>query len=479
MRNKGEKERRRSKGERERRRRGGGGGGVKEKKERRRREGEGGEMVEEERRGREENKEDWMFLNLVEPTAENITMTCEIPYLLVMMRSRAFAITFLMLYIYLWILCLIHNAEWTDKGTQFMVQEGALPEKHVVYFSDRVWKEKSERLILVWTPMFFQWFWTDVLAKQMKECAHACSVTSDKSRIQEADAVLFHIFDLWFWLGMPAYRDPSQIWVVWWAEPTTRVWPDLRRFRNTFNWTMTYRRDSTVEAPFAIAVPLTKEEMRANEIWYNSSFFNHMKHKVNNVSITNSDCYDEVQRYRLVEQLRQHVPVDFYGRCGNLSCPRDNAACNDKLRSYKFMIQFENSYCNDYISEKYWSSLSSENIPIVNWKKQQQNYPVIKHSYINIFDFPDIRSAAEYIQKVASDKDLYKSYFKWRTKYKIIQTGIWAQFCNLCDALHDRKRPAQVIRDLQVWLEDDTCRKGTPWAFLERRINRHIFDMGF
>lgn len=335
------------------------------------------------------------------------------------------------------------------------------PNRHVRYFPERQWIDKDERLILVWTPMFLQWFWADTLQKTMQDCARHCVITTDRSRIQEADAVLFHMFDLWFWLGMPTYRHPSQVWVIWCAEPPTRIWKDFRGFQYTFNWTMHYRRSSTVDAPFAIAAPLSRDEEQEAEAWFARDLWGILKQKVHDVSITNSDCYDEVQRYRLIEELRQHVPVDYYGRCGNLSCPRDNEECSTKLKRYKFMIQFENSYCDDYVSEKYWNSLLSLNVPIVNWKSQQQRYPVIPHSYINIFDFPDLKSAGEYIKKVASNETLYKSYFKWRTKFKVEHTGIWVQFCHLCDALHDSTRPAQVIRDLQAWVEDDSCEKGT------------------
>lgn len=394
-------------------------------------------------------------------------------------RGRRFAAIFLLLYIQVWMLCLIHNSTFTGNETSYLEAEVTKSQKHVIQFSNREWEDKPNRLILIWTPMFLKWNWVDILQQEIKKCEHACTITSDRSQIQEADAVLFHIFDLWFWLGMPKYRHPSQVWVVWWAEPATRVWPDLRRFQYTFNWTMNYRRDSTVDAAFGVAVPLSKEEKKEKEIWFNSEFFTSKKHKVNGVAITNSDCYDEVQRYRLVEELRQYVPVDFYGRCGNLSCPRDNEECNIKLESYKFMIQFENSYCDDYVSEKYWNSIQRGHIPIVNWKKQQLYYPVINHTFINIFDFPDIKSAAEYIKMVTLSDELYRSYFKWITEYKVVKSGIWAQFCNLCDALNDPKRPAQVIEDLQAWVEDDTCAKGTPWKFMERRINRHIFDMGF
>lgn len=373
-------------------------------------------------------------------------------------RRQMAAIVCMLLYIQMWLVCLIQNSAWTDNDPRYT--ENGSPNKHVQFFPEREWKVKEERLILVWTPMFLKWIWVDSLRDITRGCASRCAITTDRSRIQEVDAVLFHMFDLWFWLGMPRYRHPSQVWIIWCGEPPTRMWRDYRGYEYTFNWTMHYRRDSTIESPFAMAVPLPPEERREKEDSFNRYISEIIKEKVNNVAITNSDCYDEVQRYRLVDTLRQHVPVDFYGNCGNLSCPR-GLECNAKIRSYKFTIQFENSYCNDYITEKYWQALAYFTVPIVNWKPPQQRYPVIQHSYINVFDFPDLKSAAEYIKMVANNDTLYKGYFKWRTKYKLTDVSFLAPICYLCDALHDKTRPAQVIRDMQAWIEDDSCEKGT------------------
>lgn len=59
---------------------------------------------------------------------------------------------------------------------------------------------------------------------------------------------------------------------------------------------------------------------------------------------------------RLVAQMKRYLTIDVYGHCGTLQCPRDeHVKCLNMLSNeYKFYLAFENSLCQDYVTEKFF-----------------------------------------------------------------------------------------------------------------------------
>lgn len=111
------------------------------------------------------------------------------------------------------------------------------------------------------------------------------------------------------------------------------------------------------------------------------------------------------------------IPVHTYGECGTLSCAYGDSRCKDIFKTYKFIVAFENSCCGGYITEKFWNALAIYNaIPVVvGAPKKDYQKQAPPDSFIHADDFDSMADLADYILKVSRDRELYDTYFKWRT----------------------------------------------------------------
>ena len=74
----------------------------------------------------------------------------------------------------------------------------------------------------------------------------------------------------------------------------------------------------------------------------------------------------QARREKYVKQMKKSIDVDVYGKCGKLKCSRDNeTGCYQTLeQNYKFYLSFENSVCDDYVTEKFFNILDYNVIPV-------------------------------------------------------------------------------------------------------------------
>ncbi len=158
----------------------------------------------------------------------------------------------------------------------------------------------------------------------------------------------------------------------------------------------------------------------------------------------------------LVEQLKEYIPVDIYGACARLKCPRSNKACDKLIENYKFYLSFENSLCDDYISEKSVKALNMLSVPIVYGAGNYSAY-LPKHSFIDIRDFSSPKNLASYLLKLSADDKLYSEYFNWR---KVYDCGFYRQNfdCDLCKYLWTHEGEQHILkRPDTFWGINENC----------------------
>lgn len=147
------------------------------------------------------------------------------------------------------------------------------------------------------------------------------------------------------------------------------------------------------------------------------------------------------ERLDLIRKLKTNIGIDVYGKCGKLvgdqhlpQCRRFTRKCRSIMSKYRFYFAMENSYCDHYITEKYYENgLNSGLIPIVlGGADYKDSKFALQGSYINIEEFHDLKTLATYLKQVAKNETLFNSFFWWKNKYKIHRKS---KGCAICKRL--------------------------------------------
>ena len=292
-------------------------------------------------------------------------------------------------------------------------------------------QSNNTKIIMFWSTWYGQKNWFKFKEDRMgaapfrsKECPDRnCFLISDRSRVKEADALLFYFSDHFTW---PAKRYPHQYYAHLVHEASGNRKPGsktfLERYSGHINVTMNYRHDADVFVPYTEFIPI-----HINTTEYKSRIPLADKTKMAVWPVSN--CAAPSKRQEYVRELQKHIPVDIFGACGPHKCSRGrgDSCLKQWEKTYKFYISFENNICDDYITEKMSQPLSHELIPVVlgggNYTRDAPH-----HSVINARDFSSPKHLAEFLIKLAGDEARYQSYFAWKPHYTSLG-GVTQTFC--------------------------------------------------
>ena len=314
--------------------------------------------------------------------------------------------------------------------------------------------------ILVWNDYWkSQALWHKIFHDIIyNKCPHSsCILTSEKSELESSDAVLFHLLDLHRdKYRVPQYRDPKQIWIAMSFEPPyimNYAGLDFPRLNGVFNRTMTYRQDSDIVVRHGTFWPIEDSNKVPHYMsrWVGShdniKERNYAEGKRRLVAwfASSRGCRSQSNRETYVQQLQQYIPVDIYGACGPYKCGIQKTIRNPyKVEhddcyllvsvAYKFVLAFENSVCEDYVTEKLYNHLKLNVVPVV-FGGSNYSYYAPPYSIIDATQFTP-KELADYLLLLDGNDHLYNEYFRWKKDYYIEAHDGIPLICDLCDKLN-------------------------------------------
>ena len=303
--------------------------------------------------------------------------------------------------------------------------------------------KKDTKVILLYTTWFGHQFWNGMEGSKLynffEKCPKPknCLLTYDRSWLSKADITIFHGRDVE--MEKNSYYSPRVLKEMRKAVPKDKPWvylshenpqKDLSYYQpydGLFNMTATFDRRSDIFV--AYGTYLKHDEPKGNTR-------NYAKEKTSLVAWAVSNCGLMREDYAL--ELEKYVSLTVYGRCRKhfkkqRNCAHNSYACRKELSNYKFYLAFENNFCHDYVTEKYWERLKQDVVPVV-MGANYDNGLVIPGSYIDASRFDSIQKLAEYLLYLDKNDDEYNKYFSYKATYKM---GDMTIYCQICDALHE------------------------------------------
>jgi len=294
--------------------------------------------------------------------------------------------------------------------------------------------------------------------KELGEECGKCIVTDDRKYENDplTGALIFHVIETKI-DNFPKVRNPNHYYVYQYMESPSYILnaakKNLKEFDNVFNWTMSFKRDSTIYKAYGMSSDILrgfKNKFKDTEDT-GISYTMQQKTKLCTWIVSNCDLTKGSEnRMKLVQELVDAgLDVDRRGKCFPDNPPPPSTRRNmftqehrKFLISSKFYLSFENAHhCKDYITEKLFNTaLSSGTVPIV-WGAKKEDYLKVlpPHSAIFVDDYTDDYSKlVDYVNYLDMNDTAYMEYFKWRLlePWQLFGYGIKERECQLCQKLN-------------------------------------------
>ncbi|XP_045448772.1 4-galactosyl-N-acetylglucosaminide 3-alpha-L-fucosyltransferase FUT6-like [Melitaea cinxia] len=312
----------------------------------------------------------------------------------------------------------------------------------------------------------------------LSECSvHNCEFTRDDTTISSADAVVIHIQK--GILPNVTGRNPKQRWIFLSDESPMHSFsmskspPKILDLANIFNWSMTYRSDSDVPVPYGRTIPLQKPILNEMTDEYLTKLIPYWNNKQRDIlaTILISNC-GVSRRMAYLKELQEQMSVEVYGQCSKnhkTSCRGHFRSDCNLIANYLFYLVFENSLCEDYLTEKlFYNAYSKGAIPVIMGPSVDNcKHLLPPNSFLHVDNYKNAQELAEHMLRISKDENNILSYHRWRNDFEVVnEHGYFGSksyhFCRVCEALNynDVKEKVYDEKALRIFFDRNfSCRQ--------------------
>jgi len=235
-------------------------------------------------------------------------------------------------------------------------------------------------------------------------------LTSDRSRLADAAAVLFHLPTL---RALPARKPPGQLWVAYSQECDLHHAPQRDpELLARFDLSMTYQLDSDVPVPYldcftspdALLRELVAPPREPQHTGLAAAFI--------------SSPADLSGRQAYVSELMRHMAVDSYGawrRNQRLDPDRGRETKLAVIARHAFTLAFENAIAPDYVTEKFFDPLRVGSVPVYLGAPNVERFAPGDGCFIDASAF-EPRELAGRLLALRADPTAYAALLAWKRR---------------------------------------------------------------
>ncbi|MEM9557234.1 MAG: glycosyltransferase family 10 [Acidobacteriota bacterium] len=294
---------------------------------------------------------------------------------------------------------------------------------------------RQRRAILIYNRMF-----GEAPNLESVEGMERYEFTEDRSRYDEAVAVIFHIPDLPDTTHLR--KRPGQIWVAWSMECEAN-YPQLvdAEFMAPFDLRMAYPLRSDINVNY---VPTTLYEGEVG--------LDHPKSSTRLACSWISGLVDNSGREEYLRELARYMEIHFYGSQGDRVLENDQGRPTklSVVGTYKFDLAFENTLAQDYVTEKFFDPLVAGTVPVYLGAPNVIDFAPTDHCFLDVRHYPRPADLAERLLELDRDDESYAQLVNWRSQpprpgfREFYSVATSCPFRRLCDTLDEIWKQGEV-----------------------------------